>query len=262
MPSPPIQRRIAAILSAYDDLIENNLRRIKILEEMAQSLYREWFVKFRFPGHEKAPMVDSPLGKIPEGWSCAKLLDVADVHYGFPFKSDRFKSERTGTPVIRIRDIPNGETATLTDEHVDEKYVVSDGEILVGMDGDFHMTMWSDGRAYQNQRVARFISKGRIGNYHLFLALAGPIQLFNSTIVGTTVSHLGHSHIKTIQIAMPGNELLRDTILNLEPLAEMQLNLKKRNRVLRRTRDLLLPKLISGELDVSELDIKIPEEAA
>jgi len=67
---PPLstQRKIAAILSVYDDLIENNLRRIKILEEMAQNLYREWFVKFRFPGHEKVKMVDSRLGKIPEGW--------------------------------------------------------------------------------------------------------------------------------------------------------------------------------------------------
>jgi len=192
---------------------------------------------------------------------CANLLDVADVIYGFPFKSDRFKTDGIGTPVIRIRDIPNGETATLTEEHADAKYVVSDGEILVGMDGNFHMAMWSAGRAYQNQRVARFISKGRIGNHHLFLALAGPIQLFNSTIVGTTVSHLGHSHIKTIQIVLPGNGLLGDMTQKFEPLAEMQLNLKKRNRVLRRTRDMLLPKLISGEVNVSELGIAVPEEA-
>ena len=68
----PVQRRIAGILSAYDDLIENNQRRIKILEEMARSLYREWFVNFRFPGHEKVPLVDSPLGPIPKGWELQK----------------------------------------------------------------------------------------------------------------------------------------------------------------------------------------------
>lgn len=68
VPTIDVQNKIAAILSAYDDLIENNLRRIKILEEMAQALYREWFVHFRFPGHEKVRLVDSPLGKIPEGW--------------------------------------------------------------------------------------------------------------------------------------------------------------------------------------------------
>ena len=73
LPQLQTQRKIAAILSAYDDLIENNLRRIKILEEMAQNLYREWFVKFRFPGHEQVRMVDSPLGKIPEGWEATTL---------------------------------------------------------------------------------------------------------------------------------------------------------------------------------------------
>ncbi len=84
-PDLPTQRKIAGILSAYDDLIENNLRRIKILEEMAQSLYREWFVHFRFPGHESVKMVDSSLGSIPEGWEVNKLGDIAeDVRRGVP----------------------------------------------------------------------------------------------------------------------------------------------------------------------------------
>ena len=79
-PSGPTQQKIAGILSAYDDLIENNTRRIKILEEMAQAIYREWFVHFRFPGHKKVKLVNSPLGPIPEGWSVAKLADIADVN--------------------------------------------------------------------------------------------------------------------------------------------------------------------------------------
>ena len=76
LPPLPAQRKIAAILSAYDDLIENNLRRIKILEEMAQNLYREWFVKFRFPGHQHARFIDSPLGRIPEGWEVKKVGNI------------------------------------------------------------------------------------------------------------------------------------------------------------------------------------------
>lgn len=81
---PPLrlQRRIADILSAYDDLIENNTKRIKILEEMARSLYREWFVNFRFPGHEKVKMVSSPTGKVPGGWSIVSLGDLADIQWG------------------------------------------------------------------------------------------------------------------------------------------------------------------------------------
>lgn len=81
-PPLPVQRWIAGILSAYDDLIENNLRRMKILEQMAQAIYREWFVEFRFPCHEKVKMVNSPLGKIPERWEVVHLGEVADVQWG------------------------------------------------------------------------------------------------------------------------------------------------------------------------------------
>ncbi len=83
VPSLPIQRRIACILSAYDELMENSQRRIRILEAMARALYREWFVHFRFPGHEKHPRVASPLGDIPQGWEVKKLGDVlADISWG------------------------------------------------------------------------------------------------------------------------------------------------------------------------------------
>ena len=261
IPFPPLltQHKIASILSAYDNLIENNTRRIQILEEMAQSLYREWFVEFRFPGHEKVKMVESELGMVPEGWEVKNVFDLADVSYGMPLKSKSFSIEKEGTPVIRIRDIPNGETKTFTTEEADEKYVVENGDILVGMDGDFHMSIWSGGRAYQNQRVARFKSKGLIGNYYLFLSLIGPIRFFDLTIVGTTVAHLGDKHIKTIKIILPSDKILELAIEEIEPLAIMQLNLKLKNRNLRRTRDLLLPKLISGEMDVSSLAIPTGE---
>ncbi len=84
----PPPDKIAAILSAYDDLIENNTRRIKILEEMAQALYREWFVHFRFPGHEKVQMVDSPLGRIPEGWEVKQVANIALIYRGRSYKSE------------------------------------------------------------------------------------------------------------------------------------------------------------------------------
>ena len=82
LPPCPIQRKIASILSAYDDLIENNNRRTKILEEMAQAIYREWFVHFRFPGHENVPMVDSELGRIPQGWEFTSIRDCVEKYIG------------------------------------------------------------------------------------------------------------------------------------------------------------------------------------
>ena len=262
LPTIITQHKIVAILSAYDDLIENNLRRIKILEEMAQTLYREWFVKFRFPGHQKAKMVNSPLGKIPEGWEIKNLFELADVTYGFPFKSSLFNVNRDGIPVVRIRDVLDGQSATFTTEDAPDKYIVHDGDFLVGMDGDFHMGFWAGGTAFLVQRVARFRPRGDVGRYGLALALKEPIEHFNKTITGTTVAHLGDNHLRTINTMMPDKKLLKVINDILEPLLDLQLNIRAKNKNLRQNRDLLLPKLISGELDVSELDITIPEADA
>ncbi len=97
---PPLttQHKIAAILSAYDDLVENNTRRIAILEEMAQSLYREWFVHFRFPGHEKKRTVESTLGRIPEGWEVVKLGDMCAITMGQSPSSEFYNTKGEGLP--------------------------------------------------------------------------------------------------------------------------------------------------------------------
>ena len=250
IPTPPLpeQKRIAEILSAYDELIENCQKRIKVLETMARNLYREWFVHFRYPGHENTPLIPSSLGDIPKGWEVRNLKDVATVTYGFPFKSKEFNADGNGTPVIRIRDIPQGCSATFTKEDSDPKFHIRNGHILIGMDGDFHMCIWSNGHAFQNQRVARFESKGEISNYHLFLALGKPIQDFNKAIVGTTVAHLGDMHIKTIQIVWPPEAILQKAAGVLEPLSEEIITLKRQIQNLRKTRDLLLPRLLSGQI--------------
>jgi len=251
LPSLLVQRRIAGILSAYDELTENSQRRILIFEAMARALYREWFVHFRFPGHEKLPRVASPLGDIPRGWEVKQVKDLANVTYGFPFQSKKFNTTGVGTPVIRIRDILEGSIDTFTDEEVEPKYHIKNGDILVGMDGDFHMCIWSSGHAFQNQRVAKFESKGEIGNYHLFLALELPIQTWNKSIVGTTVAHLGDMHIKTIQVAWPPATLLTKAREILEPMSEQIIALKSQIQNLRRTRDLLLPRLLSGQVTLT-----------
>ncbi len=252
---PPlaIQQRIAGILSAYDELIENSQRRIKILEAMARGLYREWFVHFRFPGHENHPLVASTLGEIPRGWEVRLVKDVAAVTYGFPFQSKKFNTNQVGLPVIRIRDILDASTTTFTDEVAAAKYHIKNGDILVGMDGDFHMCIWSSGHALQNQRVAKFESNSAIGNHHLFLALELPIQTWNKSIVGTTVAHLGDMHIKAIQIIWPTEKILDKASRILEPMAEQIITLKRQIQNLRRTRDLLLPRLLSGQIDIGEI---------
>jgi type I restriction enzyme S subunit len=249
---PPLstQRRVAQILSAYDELIENSQRRIDIVESIARALYREWFVHFRLPGYESVPRVLSPVGEIPLGWEIRHVKDVANVTYGFTFASGKFNGNGTGTPIVRIRDIPHGVSATFTTEDAEERYRIRDGNILVGMDGDFHMCVWSGGHAFQNQRVARFESMGEIGNLHLFFALEKPIRELNRAIVGTTVAHLGDMHIKRIQLVWPPWEVRAKAQELLEPLSKQIIVLKRRIQILRRTRDLLLPRLMSGQVDV------------
>ena len=130
------RRKIVEVLSAYDDLIENNLKRIKLLEETAQNIYKEWFVNFRFPNYENTPFNEET--GLPEGWEKVNLYDFAEVKMGFPFKADDFNEDNIGKPAIRIRDIPNNWTKTYTSQEVSEDYIVEQGDILIGMDGFFY----------------------------------------------------------------------------------------------------------------------------
>ena len=118
-------QKIASILSAYDNLIENNTRRIQILEEMAQRIYKEWFVDFKYPGHEDDGFVDSELGKIPEGWKVKNITELSDISYGFAFKSKGFNNDGIGTPVARIRDVLEGNSNTFTIEEPNNKYRIN-----------------------------------------------------------------------------------------------------------------------------------------
>lgn len=254
LPSLVTQRDIGRILWAYEELIQNNTRRIAFLEEMAQAIYREWFVSFRFPGHEQVEMVESELGPIPAGWEVRNLFDLAEVTYGFPFSSKLFSEVPEGMPVIRIRDIPNNVSQTYTREIADERFSVRNGDLLVGMDGDFHRGKWAGGDAYLNQRVARFRPNNRLSAYHLFLALERPIEYFNSTITGTTVAHLGDKHLRQVNLITPPVEMADRARELFDPIFSMELNLRVRNQRLRQTRDLLLPRLISGEIDVAAME--------
>ena len=255
-PLVDVQQFIARQLGAFDDLIENNRQRIEILGEMARLLYREWFVHFRYPGHEDVEMVDSDLGPIPEEWICRSLFDLAEVGFGFSFKSNRF-AESGSTRVVRIRDVPRNTTSTYTDEDPGERYEIRDGDTLIGMDGDFHMCRWADGLAHLNQRVARLRSKGQLSQLHLHLALEQPIQRFNQTIIGTTVAHLGKRHLEEVFIAEPPQPVLAARNERFQPIFELELNLRKQIRLLQEARDLLLPRLVSGALDVSELGLEL-----
>lgn len=236
------QKWIAAILDAYDKLIENNRKQIALLEEAAQRLYKEWFVDMRFPGYSSVNIQDG----LPQGWERCMLPEFADIQYGFAFHADNFNTSRDGRPIVRIRNVPTGYSSDYTTEVADEKYIVKDGDILIGMDGVFYINLWHGGDAYLVQRTCCVRPKIEAYRGYIEQAVREPIAAFQNGIVGATVAHLGKKHLDSIHIVVPPAALVGP----LDVMAQQRLTLSKEIVMLSEARDRLLPKLMSGEIEV------------
>lgn len=243
------QQRIASILSAYDDLIEVNNKRIELLEQSARELYKEWFVRMRFPNYQNTKFNKG----IPEGWEEKSPFDISEVLYGYPFNSSLF-NENEGIPVVRIRDIIANSKTTFTIENIDGRYLLNDGDILIGMDGDFHIQRWMNGIAYINQRVVRLRAKTDCIYNSCFIenVIREPIFFLNSIIVGTTVAHLSDKDMKKIKLLIPTDDLIIKFKILTDPVTETIITLFKQNQQLTEIRNRLLPRLISGKLEIKE----------
>jgi type I restriction enzyme S subunit len=262
-PPHPIQRKISSILSAYDDLIENNLRRIKILEEMAQNLYREWFVKFRFPGHQHTRFTDSPQGRIPEGWEVKLLGNLADqIRDGV--NPDSVDPE---TPYFGLEHLPR-ESITLADwgfasEVHSTKLLFKKGDILFGkIRPYFHKVGVAPlkGVCSSDTIVIRPKSTDCFGLVLGCTSSAEFVEHATATSQGTKMPRANWDVLVKYQVPMPCQPFLGQFNEFMYDIVNQLHNFVFRNQTLRRTRDLLLPRLISGEVDVSELDISVSEE--
>ena len=238
-----IQKRIGVILSRYDSLIENYQKQIKLLEEAAQRLYKEWFVDLHFPGHENTKIIDG----VPEGWEKKKLIELVDVQYGYAFDGKLFNNNGEGMPILRIRNIPDGITSDYTMEEASEDYIVHNGDIVVGMDGIFHINSWSGDNAYLVQRACSFRPKEERMKGFIFQAIQEPIKFFEKTLVGATVAHLGKKHIDSIELCIPKNFELYQPFSKFYSQRQGVLS---QIRLLTEARDRLLPKLMNGEIKV------------
>lgn len=262
IPSNSTQRRIAAILSAYDELIENNSRRIKILEEMARMIYQEWFVKFRFPGHEQAKFVESPLGMIPAGWEVRELGDVAK-DFRRSVQPDLID---LGTPYVGLEHIPRRSIALLdwgkASDVQSMKLSFKKGEILFGkIRPYFHKVAIApvDGVCSSDAIVISAKNKDFYPLVLLSVSSDEFVEEATQTSNGTKMPRANWNVLLKYKILVPQNTILQlfnEIIFNI--INNIQ-NLLLKTRNLRQTRDMLLPKLISGEIDVSDLDIPIEE---
>tara|TARA_R110002111_G_scaffold18931_1_gene46159 strand:- start:9366 stop:10673 length:1308 start_codon:yes stop_codon:yes gene_type:complete len=245
---PPIgtQQKIAAILSAYDDLIENNTRRIAILEEMAQSIYREWFVNFRFPSHEKVKLVDSPIGSVPDGW-LKHLGDVVTLKRGYDLPK---KKRRKGR-------IPIVSSSGITDFH-DEAMVKGPG-VVTGRYGTLGQVFYISGEFWP-LNTSLYVKDFQGNKPLLILHLLRQLDLARQNVAGA-VPGLNRNALHMMDVAFPPIELQERISPFFSDIEKRLDNLKRKNRNLRVTRDLLLPKLISGKFNVEDLDIEIGELA-
>ena len=237
MPSLAEQRRIASILSAYDDLIENNTRRIAILEEMARRIYEEWFVRFRFPGHEGVRMVESELGLVPEGW---RVKEVKDVVLRLP----------AGTVYKEANVLPEGRVPVV-DQSISELLGFHNGQPAHRASAETPVVIFGDHTCKMQLMVTPF-SLGP--NTVAFASKELPVHYVFAVVRGLVTTHEYKRHWTDLmkkKVVVGASSVATAFADAVRPMAELTEALRRKNRNLRTTRDLLLPKLISGELDVS-----------
>jgi type I restriction enzyme S subunit len=251
VPSLPAQQHIASILSAYDELIENSQRRIKILEATAHALYREWFVHFRFPGHKLCPRVSCPLGDIPNSWKVKKLGEIATITMGLSPKGDTYNEDAIGTPLVN-GPVEFGERfAKAVKWTTAPTKLCSKGDLIVCVRGSTTgKYVKSDATYCLGRGVCSISYKYQSFIDHLFEnelpALLG--QVGGSTFPSWTGPQLyGHN------VICPSEDVLETFESLVGPMTENVFMLSKKIDNLRRTRDLLLPRLLSGQIDVATL---------
>jgi len=260
IPPLPIQRRIAGILSSYDDLIENSQRRIKILEEMARRLYREWFVHFRFPGHEGCRFVESPLGVIPEGWEVKAFTEFADVLSGGTPKTDVAQYWDGEIPFFTPRDAPDCFYLQDTDKHVSDIGLSKCASALYPPDTVFITARGTVGKVAlpavnmaMNQSCYALRGKNGVTQRFLFLMTLQQVDYLKTNTGGATFDTIVVDTFRRMEVVSPARAIASQFSELIDPVFVQVNTLQCQIRNLRRTRDLLLPRLLSGQIDVEAL---------
>ncbi|MCA9585823.1 MAG: restriction endonuclease subunit S [Myxococcales bacterium] len=249
VPGIEVQRRIADILSAYDDLIENNTKRIKILEEMARSLYREWFVNFRFPGHEKVKMVNSALGKVPEGWNASTLGTNARILMGQAPKSDSYNETGDGLPFHQGVTNFGAHFPTHRAWCTSSSARTADaGDLLFSVRAPVGRINFAPDRLVVGRGLAA-IRHAAGAQAFLWLQLGERVQE-DSMGGGTIFKAVTKDDVHKIPWLEPTARIRQEFDALAETLLRQIQLLTAKQEVLARTRDLLLPRLISGDVVV------------
>lgn len=244
LPPMDVQKKIAGVLGALDDKIELNSKINNNLEQQAQALFKSWFVDFEPFG-----------GTMPKDWKESDIYSISNIIYGAPFASKLFNTEKKGLPIIRIRDLKNQHSDTYTEEIHPKAYIIKAGDIVVGMDGEFRPYIWGNDEGLLNQRVCVFENKRSLGKMFLYLTIKPLLNRVEQTEVATTVIHIGKQDFDAFRVSMPSNSILDKFDAVTQPIYNKIVSNSLENTRLASLRDALLPKLMSGKIDVSEVDI-------
>jgi type I restriction enzyme, S subunit len=273
IPSLLIQKKIVAVLSTYDDLIENNDRRITLLEKMAEEIYREWFVRLRFPGFDRATFYKG----IPEGWEYVELGGLLDIQHGYAFKGEFFSQEPTTNILLTPGNFAIGggykdDKLKYYNGSIPEGYILKTGDMIVTMTdlskaGDTlgYPAFVPPSQQYQflhNQRLGKVIIHNRniVGSHFLYHVFCSELYRYHvvGSATGSTVKHTAPERIKSFQTLLPDQALMQEFEQQIDAIRNQIVLLNRKNSVLKQTRDRLLTRLISGKLSVEDLDIQFP----
>ena len=245
LPTYSTQCRIATILSRYDSLIENYQKQIKLLEESAQRLYKEWFIDLRFPGHENTKIVNG----VPNGWEKKSIADLGTYLNGFAFKPSDWQER--GKPIIKIKEMGNGistDTPRNNGERVPEKYLIKSGDLLFSWSATLMVIVWTGEEGWLNQHLFKVTPTQGIGREFLLQSISKTIAEFSNLTTGSTMKHIQRNKLEQVFVNTPTSEIMNSYCRIAERQREQILNISSQIHHLTEARDRLLPKLMSGEI--------------
>ncbi|MDK0728625.1 restriction endonuclease subunit S [Clostridium perfringens] len=261
LPALEEQRAISKILSDLDEKIEVNNKINKNLEEMAQAIFKQWFVDFEFPNEEGKPykssggeMVESELGMIPKGWKISSLIDIADYLNGLAMQKFKPSEDEKGLKVLKIKELRQGftdESSDLCSENIKQEYIINNGDVIFSWSGTLLVDLWGADKCGLNQHLFK-VTSNKYYKWYYYYWTKFHLNKFISIAKdkATTMGHIKRSNLSESMVFVPNDSTLKLMNKSMNPIITQVINNKVENRRLEKLRDTLLPKLMSGEIRV------------
>lgn len=265
-----IQNYIVNLGKNIDKKIETNKKIIANLQELSQTLFKRWFVDFEFPDENGNPykssggeMVDSELGEIPKGWNVKNLDDIANYVNGLAMQKFKPTDNENSLPVVKIKELKNGSTdenSNRCTSEIPDKALINDGDIIFSWSATLLVKMWCGGKAGLNQHLFK-VSSDKYPKWFYYYWTKRYIDYFIGIAndKATTMGHINRKHLSHAKILIPNDSTLEKFSRTFDDLLEKELSVSKESKRLIELRDTLLPKLMSGEIEIPD-DIEVNED--